>query len=129
MISRVPIFCPGTRRTADHQTGDEHRDDRHDQHAVETGTGTTGRDLTQLHAQQVQPPPRPVLEEWKESTAPVEVSVVEIEKIAEAPMPSYSLPSIAPPAIWNAGPWWANSLHIIRAMKPTQMVAIVARIA
>ncbi len=38
-------------RTADHQSGDEHRDDRHDQHSVEAGAGTTGCDLAQLHAQ------------------------------------------------------------------------------
>ena len=76
------------------------------------------------------PPPRPVNEEWKEFTAPVEVSVVDTAKIDEAPTPKrVSLPSIAPPAISNAGPWWANSVHIISAMKPTQMVPIVARIA
>ncbi len=69
-------------------------------------------------------------EEWKELTAPVEVSVVATEKIAEAPMPKrVSLPSIAPPATSKAGPWWANSVHIISAVKPSQIVAIVARIA
>ncbi|GAA2307723.1 hypothetical protein SVIO_029920 [Streptomyces violaceusniger] len=76
------------------------------------------------------PPPRPVKEEWKESTAPVEVSVVDTPKSAEAPTPKrVSLPSIAPPAAWSAGPWWANSVHISRATKPTQMVTMVARIA
>ncbi len=76
------------------------------------------------------PPPRPVKEEWKESTAPVEVRVVDVAKIAEEPTPKRtSLPSYAPPAMSNAGPWWANSVHIIRATKPTQMVPIVARIA
>lgn len=29
----------------------------------------------------------------------------------------------------NAGPWWANSVHIISAVKPSQMTPIVARIA
>ena len=78
----------------------------------------------------VMPPPRPVNEEWKELTAPVEVSVVATAKIDEAPTPKrVSLPSIAPPAMSNAGPWWANSVHIIRAVKPIQMVTIVARIA
>lgn len=63
-------------------------------------------------------------------TAPVEVSVVATEKIADAPIPKRaSLPSIAPPAAWSAGPWWPNSVHIIRAVKPSQMVTIVARIA
>lgn len=48
----------------------------------------------------VMPPPSPVYEEWKESTAPVEVRVVDTAKIAEAPIPNrVSLPSIAPPAI------------------------------
>lgn len=40
-----------------------------------------------------------------------------------------SLPSIAPPAAWSAGPWWANSVHIISAVKPSQMPAMVPRIA
>lgn len=61
------------------------------------------------------PPPKPVKEEWKESTAPVEVSVVVTAKMAEAPTPKRaSLPSIAPPAIRNAPSWWANSVHIMR---------------
>ena len=76
------------------------------------------------------PPPRPVKEEWKELTAPVEVRVVETAKIDEVPTPKRtSLPSIAPPAMSSAGPWWANSVHIIRATKPNQIVAIVPRIA
>ncbi len=76
------------------------------------------------------PPPRPVKEEWKESTAPVEVSVVATAKIEEPPTPKRtSLPSSAPPAAWSAGPWWANSVPIIRAVKPSQMAAIVPRIA
>lgn len=40
-----------------------------------------------------------------------------------------SLPSIDPPAMSNAGPWWANSVHIIRVVKPSQMTPIAARIA
>ncbi|CAM5579131.1 hypothetical protein STENM327S_08517 [Streptomyces tendae] len=52
------------------------------------------------------PPPRPVKEEWKESTAPVEVRVVDTAKIDEPPMPKRtSLPSMAPPAACSAGPW------------------------
>lgn len=40
-----------------------------------------------------------------------------------------SLPSMAPPAISNAGPRWANSVHIIRSENPSQMTAIAPRSA
>ncbi len=74
------------------------------------------------------PPPNPVYEEWKELTAPVDVRVVATAKIEEPPMPKrVSLPSIAPPASSSAGPWWVNSVHIIRAVNPIQMAAMVAR--
>jgi hypothetical protein len=36
---------------------------------------------------------------------------------------------MAPPARSNAGPPWWNSVHIISAVKPSQMVAMAARIA
>lgn len=76
------------------------------------------------------PPPKPVYEEWKEFTAPVEVSVVATAKIDEPAIPKrVSLPSMAPPAISKAGPRWANSVHIISAVKPIQMTAIAPRIA
>lgn len=56
--------------------------------------------------------------------------MVATAKIDEPPTPKrVSLPSIAPPAMSKAGPWWANSVHIMRAVKPIQMVTIVARIA
>lgn len=76
------------------------------------------------------PPPKAVKEEWKESTAPVEVRVVATEKIEEAPTPKrVSLPSMAAPAASRAGPPWANSVHIISAVKPSQMMPIAARTA
>ncbi len=78
----------------------------------------------------VRPPPKPVYEEWKESTAPVDVSVVATAKIDEPPTPNRcSLPSIAPPAACRAGPPWWNSVHIISAVKPIQISPMVARIA
>ena len=49
-------------------------------------------------------------EEWKELTAPVEVPVVDTANSDDAASPKrVSLPSIAPPASWNAVPGWCAS--------------------
>ena len=40
------------RRSPDHQPGDEHRDHRQDQHAVQARSGAAGRDLAEHHVQQ-----------------------------------------------------------------------------
>lgn len=76
------------------------------------------------------PPPRPVKEEWKESTAPVDVRVVLTANNDEAPTPKRcSFPSRAAPAIWFAEPGCAVSTQVISVTKPIQIRPIAERIA
>src|SRR5664279_1460209 len=76
------------------------------------------------------PPPNAVNEEWNESTAPVEVPVVEVANSADAGTPKrVSLPSMDAPASFSAVPGWAASNDQIPARIKPHREAIVARIA
>ena len=76
------------------------------------------------------PPPTPVYDEWNESTAPVDVPVVETANRAEAHSPKrVSLPSIAAPAACRAVPEWCTSRAVTAATSVPHSTVIVPRIA
>ena len=65
-----------------------------------------------------------------ESTAPVDVNVVETANIADSGIPNRtSLPSIDPPAACNAAPGWAFSTTMAEISAPVHSTTIAARIA
>src|SRR5262249_37526129 len=75
-------------------------------------------------------PPRLVYESWKESTDPVEVSVVELANSAEFGTPNrVSVPSVAAPTATGTVPWWASCAPWTAAQLPTARTAITATIA
>src|SRR5215472_1892780 len=51
-LLRLDLLAQVLRRAADHQAGDEHRDDREHQHAVEARADTARRDLAELDEDQ-----------------------------------------------------------------------------
>ena len=78
----------------------------------------------------VTPPPNAVYEEWNESTAPVEVSVVLAPNTADIGTPKRtSLPSIAAPAACSAGPWCATSAATAAPTAPAHSTTMTATMA
>ena len=76
------------------------------------------------------PPPRAVNEEWNESTAPVDVPVVDAANSDEAAAPKrVSLPSIDAPASRSAVPGWAASSTEMPTTIRAHREAIAPRIA
>ncbi len=51
-LARSDLLAEVLRCAADHQAGDEHRDDRQDEHAVQAGADAARRDLAELHVEQ-----------------------------------------------------------------------------
>jgi hypothetical protein len=51
-VAALDLLAQVFRGSADHEAGDEDRDDREDHHAVETGADVTGRDLAELDEHQ-----------------------------------------------------------------------------
>jgi hypothetical protein len=78
----------------------------------------------------VMPPPRAVYESWKESTDPVEVSVVPSANTAEFSTPKRcSVPSLAEPTAVGTVPLWTPCRALIATRLPIAMMAIAATIA
>jgi hypothetical protein len=131
LISRAPIFLPrysGVRPTI----------------SPATNTVITARISMPYRPEPVPPgatspsimlmigimPPSAVYESWKESTAPVEVSVVAAANAAELGTPNrVSLPSVAAPTARGTVPSWAVSKPIVSATLARAMTAMAARIA
>ena len=106
-LAGADLLAQVLRRAADHQPGDEHRDDREDQHAVQARADAAGRDLAEHHV------------EHRHHAAERGVRVVErvrprrsrsawsaAAKVAEFDTPNRaSLPSIAAPTACGTVPW------------------------
>jgi hypothetical protein len=91
-------------RAADHQPGDEHRDDGEQQHAVEARADAADDDLAELDVEQRHQPAERREAVVHGLTAPHEASVVTVANSAELAMPKRtSLPSMLPPARPSCG--------------------------
>ena len=75
-------------------------------------------------------PPSAVYESWKESTAPVEVSVVAAAKVADCGTPNrLSVPSVAAPTACGTVPPCCTCRTLTATIESTASVAITATIA
>ena len=69
-------------------------------------------------------------ESWNESTAPVEVSVVALAKVADCSTPNrVSVPSLAAPTACGTVPGCTPCTTLSTTMLPIAMIAIAATIA
>ena len=95
------------RRAAHHQPGDEHRDDREDQHAVESGADAADRPPRRAASATSAPARRAACSEsCIELTEPLEAAVVAVAHSAELAIPKRtSLPSMLPPACSSLATW------------------------
>ena len=101
----IDIFADILRRPADHKAGNEHRDERVQDHAVQAGPDAAEDDLPIIILNMAMPPARGDRLSWAQLVAPQEVTVVTTEKSDEAVLPiRISFPSRE----WRV---WSKGFH------------------